>query len=109
MLVERVGDFSGCQIGPHEVVTHGVARRAMVDGALYLLDHVGMLGFGLLAAPAQLAHPRTGGIMGQLLEFSHADSDGLRITRQDAGDVLDAAMAQLDGFQGGKTSAVFFG
>jgi hypothetical protein len=43
-----------------------------------------------------------------LLELSHAVSDGLRITPEDVGDVLDAAVAQFDGLQGGKPSAVFF-
>jgi hypothetical protein len=108
LLVQSVGNLLGCQIRPHKVMTHGVTSRSIVEGALHLLDQVGLLSFGFLAASARLAHSRTRGIIRQLLELSHAVSDGLWITPQDAGDVFDAAVAQFDGFQGGKPSAVFF-
>jgi hypothetical protein len=89
-------------------MTHGVTRRAIFNGVLHMIDQVRALDFALFAAAAGLAHPRTGGIVGQLLEFSHALADGFRITAKDLGHVFGAAMAQLDGFHSGKTSAVFF-
>jgi hypothetical protein len=107
VFVERVGDLSGGQIGLHKVVTPGGASRAMVDGALHLLDPVGVFGFGFLAPPARLAHPRPSGIIGQWLALSHAVSDGLGVTPEPPSHVLDAAVAQFDGCKGGNPSAVF--
>jgi hypothetical protein len=89
-------------------MTHGITRGAVCDGALDMIDQVRVLGFGLLPAPTGLAHPRAGGIIRQLLEFSHTLTDRFRITAKDMSDVFGAAMAQFNGFKSGKTSAVFF-
>ena len=108
LLVETVGNLLRSQIGPHDVGSHRITGRPMVDRPLHILDQVRLVGFGFLAAATRLADPRSGRILGQLLELSHAVSDGLRITPQDAGHVLDASMAEFDRFHGGKAAAVLF-
>lgn len=108
VFLQAFGKLLRGQIRPHHLLAHGITGGPVLDRVLYLLDHVRLFDFRLLASAPGLSDTTSRWIIGQLLELPHAICDGLRIASQNLGNVAGATMPQFDRFECCKTAAVLF-
>ena len=108
VVLQALGHLLGCHIRPHHVLAHGVARGAVFDRVVHLLDQVHVCDFRLCASASGLADATSRRIIGEWRELPHAVCDGVRIASKDLRDGAGAAMPQCDRFEGGTASAVLF-